>query len=69
MTVVDLRFVTSHSLARELLNREDSYITITIGENEYVVSDVKRVKTHANADDTTMYLTLVGDECSGNIKR
>ena len=69
MTVVDLRFVTSHSLARELLNREDSYITITIGENEYVVSDVKRVKTHANADDTTMYLTLVGEECSGNIKR
>lgn len=65
----NLRFVTSHSLARELLNREDSYITITIGENEYVVSDVKRVKTHANADDTTMYLTLVGDECSGNIKR
>ena len=69
MTVVDLRFVTSHGLARELLNREDSYITITVGENEYVVSDVRRIKTHANADDTTMYLTLVGEECSGNIKR
>ena len=38
-------------------------------DKEYVISDVKRVKTHANADDTTIYLTLVGDECSGNIKR
>ena len=65
----NLRFATSHGLAKELLNKEDSYITITIGEKEYVISDVKRVKTHANADDTTIYLTLVGDECSGNIKR
>lgn len=64
-----MSFVTSHDLARELLDKEDSYITITIGEKEYVISDVKRVKTHANADDTTIYLTLVGDECSGNIKR
>ena len=65
----NLRFVTSHGLAKERLDKEDSYITITIGEKEYVISDVKRVKTHANADDTTIYLTLVGDECSGNIKR
>ena len=65
----NLRFATSHGLAKELLDKEDSYITITIGEKEYVISDVKRVKTHANADDTTIYLTLVGDECSGNIKR
>ena len=65
----NLCYLTSHSLARELLNKEDSYITITIGEKEYVVSDVRRIKTHANADDTTMYLTLVGEECSGNIKR
>ena len=65
----NLRFVTSHGLAKELFDKEDSYITITIGEKEYVISDVKRVKTHANADDTTIYLTLVGDECSGNIKR
>ena len=64
----NLRYVTSHSLAKELLDKEDSYITITIGEKEYVISDVKRVKTHANADDTTIYLTLVGDECSGTIK-
>ena len=65
----NLCYTTSHNLAKELLNKEDSYITITIGEKEYVISDVKRVKTHANADDTTIYLTLVGDECSGNIKR
>ena len=65
----NLCYTTSHSLAKELLDKEDSYITITIGEKEYVISDVKRVKTHANADDTTIYLTLVGDECSGNIKR
>ena len=56
-------------MARELLNREDSYITITIGEKEYMISGVKRVRTHANADDASMYLTLVGEECSGNIKR
>ena len=65
----NLCYTTSHNLAKELLNKEDSYITITIGEKEYIISDVKRVKTHANADDTTIYLTLVGDECSGNIKR
>lgn len=65
----NLCYTTSHNLAKELLNKEDSYITITIGEKEYVVSAIKKTKTHANADDSYMYLTLVGDECSGNIKR
>lgn len=64
-----MRFVKSHELARELLNKEDSYITLTVKEKEYMVSEIKRVRTHANMDDTCMYLTLVGDECNGNIKR
>lgn len=61
---------TSHELAKELLNRPDGFITITIGEREYMISKLKRKSTHANADDMSTYWTLcVDDECYGNIKR
>lgn len=62
--------ITSHSLATELLNKPDSFLTATIGEDEYVIEHLKRAKTHANYDDATTHLTLVlRDGGQGNIKR
>lgn len=61
---------TSHSLARELLNRPDGFITVTIGEEEYMIKNIKRLPTHANLDDMGMYYTLNVDErCAGNLRR
>ena len=61
---------TSHELAKELLNKQDSFITITIGEREYMITKLKRKSTYAYADDMSTYWTLcVDDECYGNIKR
>ena len=57
-------------LARELLNREDSFITATIGNKEYIIESYKRSKTEANYDDMSLYWTLNLRECGdGNIKR
>ena len=60
---------TSYSLAKELLNKPDAFITATIGEVEYVVESIRRVATHANIDDTITHLTLNLRECGGNVKR
>ena len=49
---------TSHSLAIELLNKPDGFITATIGEEEYVIEVAKRKPTHANYDDEVMHWTL-----------
>lgn len=46
-------------LARELLNRTDGFITVTIGEEEYVIDGFTRTKTHANLDDSMCYWTVV----------
>lgn len=57
-------------LARELLSREDSFITATIGNKEYIIESYKRAKTDANYDDMNLYWTLNLRECrSGNLKR
>lgn len=41
-----------------------------LGEEEYVIDSIKRVKTHANIDDSVTYLTLNLRSCgNGNIKR
>ena len=62
--------ITSHSLARELLSKPDAFITISIGEKEYMIDKIRRVPTHANIDDSNTYITLVANvECEGNIKR
>ena len=61
--------MTSHALARELLNKPDGFITATHGHGEYITESYQRVATHANQDDTCMYWTLnLKDSCS-NIKR
>lgn len=61
---------TSHALAKELLSKPDSFITVTIEEKEYVIDSIRRKFTYANFDDSVMYLTLnLRDGGNGNIKR
>lgn len=65
-----MSFVTSHDLARELLNRPDGFITATYGDEELVIENFGRVATHANIDDSVTYWTLnLRDGGNGNIKR
>jgi len=45
-------------LAKELLNRPNDFITVTYNNEEYVISSIQRVATHANDDDTVTHLTL-----------
>lgn len=61
---------TTHSLARELLNKPDGFLVATDGDKEFVIDNIRKVSTHANADDSVLYWTLHLRECeSGNIKR
>ena len=61
---------TSHVLAKELLNKPDGSITATLGEEEYVISNMQRVATHANIDDSVTHWTLnLRDGGNGNLKR
>ena len=56
-------------LARELLNKEDGFITVTCGNREYIIEDIKRTKTHANIDDSMAYWTINLRDCGqGNLK-
>lgn len=62
--------MTSHSLAKELLSKEDGFITASFGEEEYVIENLKRIHTHANTDDSVSHWTFTLRECGkGNIKR
>lgn len=61
---------TSHALAKELLNKPDGFITVTLNGGEYIISSTQRVPTHANIDDTVMHWTLnLRDGGKGNLKR
>ena len=62
--------VTSHSLARELLNKPDGFITISTEDGEYTIGNIKRKSSHANMDDSVMYWTLKGEyKTEGNVIR
>lgn len=64
-----MSIVTSHVLARELLKKEDGFITITVDNDEYLVSSIRRKPTYANVDDSSTYWTLNGEyKSKGNIK-
>ena len=57
-------------LARELLDRPDSFIVAQDGEKEYIIDSIHRIGTYANPDDMSVYLALQLKECNGeNIKR
>ena len=61
---------TSHALAKELLSKPDGFITATLGEEEYIISNTQRVATHANIDDSVTHWTLnLREGGKGNIKR
>lgn len=61
---------TRHTLAKELLSKPDGFITATLGEEEYVISNIQRISTHANIDDSVMHWTLnLRDGGKGNLKR
>lgn len=61
---------TTHQLARELLSSDDKFLTVTIGEKEYKITNIKNVRTHANTDDSTVHKTLeCNKEIYGNILR
>ena len=65
-----MSFTTSHSLARELLNKPDGFITISAEDREYIIGDIKRNMSHANVDDSVMHWTLKGEyKVEGNIIR
>ena len=57
-------------LARELLNRPDSFITATYGDKELIIENFCRVATHANIDDSVTHWTLnLRDGGQGNLKQ
>ena len=62
---------TTHQLARELLSKQDEFLTVTVEDREYSISPTKSVKTHANIDDGVLHKTLVcnEDKLGGNIVR
>lgn len=55
--------MSSHRLAKELLKKEDDFITITIDEKEYVIECIKKTKITDDEDDSSAYLTLVARDC------
>ena len=64
------RIGTSHELAKALLDRNNSAVTATLNEEEYVIESIQRVFNHANIDDNTHHWTLnLRDGGKGNIKR
>lgn len=57
-------------MARELLSKQDGFLTVTIDGKEHAISNIKRSKSHANADDTVINWTLNTRDCGqGNLKR
>ena len=69
ITILSEAVFTTRQLIRELSDKPDDYITVTVGNREYSISHTKMIKTHANIDDGVMHRTLVCDEMSGNIVR
>lgn len=62
--------VKSHLLAKDLLDRDDGYVTVMVRGEEYMVKTIKRVTTYANMDDSCGYWTIIAEDSSeGNIKR
>lgn len=57
-------------MATALLDRNNSAVTATLNEEEYVIESIQRVFNHANIDDNASHWTLnLRDGGKGNIKR
>lgn len=55
---MSLRYITSHRLAKRLLERDDSFITLSCDDREYIIEDFSFRPTHANLDDSIMHLNI-----------
>lgn len=65
-----MSITTIHSLARELLDKPDGFVTITMGNREYIIENCQRKLTHANIDDSVVHWTLnLKESDGGNIIR
>jgi len=53
-----LTYMTSHELAKELLNRPDKLIKATYGNREYNIRDYQIAVDKRNYDDSTTYWRL-----------
>lgn len=58
--------ISTHSLARELLERPDGFITATCENKEFAITGYRRMATCANYDDASLYWTLELSECKSN---
>ncbi len=57
-------------MATALLDRNNSAVTATLNEEEYVIESIQRVFNYVNTDDNTQHWTLnLRDGGKGNIKR
>lgn len=43
---------------------EDNFITVIIGDREYIIDHITTVKTHANMDDSCIHKALICHEMS-----
>ena len=50
--------ITTHQLAKELLKKDDCYLTVTVENREYIIESICTTKTIANMDDSCIYKTL-----------
>lgn len=44
---------------------EDNFITVIVGDREYIIDHITTVKTHANIDDSCIHKALICNEMSG----
>lgn len=56
---------TTRQLIRELQDMGDNFITVVVGDREYIIDHIKSVKTHANVDDSCTHKALICNEMSG----
>lgn len=56
--------VTTHSLAKQLLERPDGFLVAKCEDEEFVIGDYERASTCANYDDTTLYWVLNLCKCN-----
>lgn len=59
---------TAHDLAKELLSKDDDFITVTIEDREYSIETIKTVPTHCNYDDGCVHKTIVCKYMKGNLR-
>ena len=54
----------------DMISNDNMFLTVTVGNREYIIRNSKLVKTNSNNDDYSIHRTLVcGEELKGNIIR